>query len=179
MIGGTSLSVIGLATAGALAAAAVPQPEVPAEASAEASGEALGTLIEGRLRAGGPFFTAQERTVIDRACGYETGEWDGFQVNINDGILTCANGRRADSPEVRAVLAAAEPRIEARVQALMASPEITEAIAAIAEAASAEALRNVDLALADLEDLDIDVDVGPGDGVDVDVDVDDDADDEN
>lgn len=195
MIGGLGLSAITLAAAGALAVAAVPQATETApseaassiEARAEAQGEALGRLIETRLRAGGPFFTPGERAVIERACGYREGEWDGYDVNISDDVLTCTNGRRAEGPEVRAVLAAAEPRIEARVEALMASPEVRQAIARIAEEATAEALRNVDFAMAGLDDalagldgLEIEVDADPGDGVDVDVDVDvdDDTDDD-
>jgi len=196
MIGGLGLSAIGLAMAGALAVAAVPQATettrsqaaASIEARAEAQGEELGRLIDSRLRAGGPFFTPEERVVIERACGYAQGEWDGYQVNIQNDVLTCTNGRRASGPEVRAVLAAAEPRIEARVEALMSSPEITQAIARISEEATAEAMRGVTLAMAELdgalEDLDglkgleIDVDADPGDGVDVDVDVDDDTDDD-
>lgn len=169
MIGSTSVGATGLAMAGALAAVTVPQA---VESSAPMSTEALGEMIEGRLRAEGPFFTPAERAVIERACGYAEGEWDGFQINISDDVLTCTNGRRADGPEVRAVLAAAEPRIEARVERVMASADVTEAIDRIAEAASAEALREVDLALVDLENLDIDVDVDP----DIDVDVDEEAD---
>ena len=179
MIGGLGMGMTALAAAGALAAA-VPQAaetapasaETAIEARAEQQGEALGRLIESRLRADGPFFTPGERAVIESACGYAPGEWDGFDVNISDETLTCTNGRRAEGPEIRAVLAAAEPRIEARVQALMASPEIREAIARIAEATAAEATSNLDLAAAELDGLEIDVDADPGEGVDVDVDVD-------
>lgn len=175
MIGGLALSAMGLVLAGALAAAEM-APQA-AENSADSAGDALGAMIESRLRADGPFFTPGERVVIERACGYAPGEWDGFEVNISDDVLTCANGRRADGPEVRAVLAAAEPRIEARVQRVMASAEVTEEIARVAEAAAAEATREVELAMAGLEDLDIDVDLDPDGGdLDVDVDLDEDAD---
>lgn len=181
MISGLGLSALGAVIAGALAvAAAAPQgPDAPAapaapdaEASAEASGEALGRTIESRLRADGPFFTPEERVVIERACGYGPGEWDGFEVSIDDGELRCANGRRAEGPEIRAVLAAAEPRIEARVRRVMASAEVGQAIARVAETAAAEATREVALAMANLGDeLDVDVDVDP-DALDLDADVD-------
>ena len=70
------------------------------------------------------------------------------------------------------MLAAAQPRIQARVEAIMASPEVQAAIARITEEATAEAMRSLDLAEADLDGLDIDVDADPGEGLDVDVDVD-------
>lgn len=153
--------------------AAEPRSEAAADAAASAAGDAgdrLGAMIEQRLRAEGPFFTPEERAVIERACGYAPGAWDGFEVSISDDELTCTNGRRAGGAEVRAVLRAAEPRIEARVERVMASPEVTAAIARVAEEASAEAVRAVELAMADFEGPDIDVDVDP-DGLDVDVDI--------
>ena len=174
MIGGLGLSALGVVIAGALAVAASPRgTQAPAEtaaseASADAAGEALGRTIESRLRADGPFFTAGERVVIERACGYGPGEWDGFEVSLHDDVLTCTNGRRAEGPEVRAVLAAAGPRIEARVERVMASAEVRGAIARVAEAAAAEATREVALAMAELDDaLDVVVDVDP-DGLDLD-----------
>lgn len=151
-----------------------------AAASAEEAGERLGEAIERGLRAEGPFFTEAERAVIERACGYAPGQWDGFDVNMDDDALICADGRRADGAELRAVLRAAGPRIEARVARMMASPEVAGAIARIAEQAAAEATRGIELAMAGLEDgLDIDVDVDPGDGTDVDIDLDVDADDDD
>ena len=172
MIGGLGMSAMGLAAAGALAAAVPNGGQAPAEASIEARGDALGAVIERRMAARGSFFTAEERAVIERACGYAPGEWDGRQATIHDDTLICTNGRRADGPEVRAVLRAVEPRIEAFVEGVMASPEVTRAMARLTDEATTEALRSAEVALAALEDFDIDVDVDPGDGVDVDVDVD-------
>jgi len=186
VISGLGLSALGVVIAGALAVAAAPQgAQAPAGAaapgaatSAEASGEALGRTIESRLRADGPFFTPEERVVIERACGYAPGEWDGFEISLGGDVLTCTNGRRAEGAEVRAVLAAARPRIEARVGRVMASAEVRGAIARVAEVAAAEATREIALAMANLDDeLDIDVDVDPdGMDLDADVDVDEDAD---
>lgn len=179
MIGGLGMSAMVLAAAGALAMAGPPEAAMPAGSDTEARGEALGRMIEGRLRADGPFFTDRERAVIEQACGYAPGEWDGFDLNMQDNVLHCANGNVASGAEVEAVLAAALPRIEARVQAIMQSAEVTEAIARITEQATAEAMQRVHLAMANLDEaldgldnLDIDVDADPGDGVDVDVDVD-------
>lgn len=115
-----------------------------APAAAAPDDEGLGDLINQRLRADGPFFTADERAVIDRACGYAPGEWDGFSMNTNDGVLRCTNGRRVDSPEVRGVLRAAEPRIEARVERVMESAEVQDAIARVTERATSRAMREVE-----------------------------------
>jgi len=149
----TAPTLITIALAVTLAAPTAPAAADPATADA---GDRLGTLINDRPRADGPFFTPPERAVIERACGYAPGSWDGFEININNGSLLCTNGRRAEGPEIRAVLTAAEPRIEARVERLMASAEINEAIARVAEEATAEALRGVELAMAGLEDVDAD-----------------------
>ena len=162
MISGLGLGAMGLTMAAALAATTLPQGnEARIEARAEAQGEELGRMIEGRLRADGPFFTDQERAVIERACGYGPGEWDGFDFSASNHVLTCTNGRRVDSPEVRAVLDAAGPRIGERVNRIMNSAEVRRAIDRIVEEATADAMRDVNLALASLDDLDIDVDVDP------------------
>lgn len=105
----------------------------------------LGDEINRQLRADGPWFTPEEQAVIARACGYAPDEWDGFEISMNDDVLICANGRRIDNPEVRHVLRAAAPRISARVQRVMASPEVRGRIARITERATAAALRAVEL----------------------------------
>ena len=63
-----------------------------------------------------------------------------FEANLSDGVFTCRDGRRVDDPEVRAVLKSAEPRIEARVERVVKSAEVTAAIARVASAAAAEAV---------------------------------------
>ena len=103
----------------------------------------LDTVIEHAIHDGGPFFTPSERAVIERACGYRPGEWDGFSMNDMNGVMTCANGRRVDSPEVRAVLRAAAPRIAARVNAAMNRPEVRAAISRVSDEAVAQAMREL------------------------------------
>ena len=112
---------------------------------AEDGSDELGQSIERALRADGPFFTEAEQGVINRACGYAPGEWDGYDLQINDGVLRCENGRRVDDPAVRRVLRQAEPRIARRVETVMARPEITAAIDRIAAEATAEALRELNI----------------------------------
>jgi hypothetical protein len=100
----------------------------------------LSAMINRAIRADGPFFTPAEQAVIVKACGYAPGEWDGYSANDVEGEFHCTNGRVVDSPELRAVMRAARPRIERRVDAVMARPEVKSAIARVAEEASAAAM---------------------------------------
>jgi len=115
---------------------------VPAAAESD-DDHGLGALINARLRAGGSFFTPDERAVIERACGYAPGEWDGFSLNTHNGVLHCTNGSRVSDPAVWRVLAAAEPRIERRVNEVMESPEVIAAIDRITDEATASAMAAV------------------------------------
>lgn len=125
----------------ALIAAGLAVTTLPA--LAEDGDHGLGGLIQERLREGGPFFTGPEQVVINRACGYATGEWDGFEININHDVLLCTNGRRVDDPEVRRVIRQAAPRISRRVDRVMASAEVRERIDRIAEQATERAMREL------------------------------------
>ena len=125
-----SLAVLATLALGPMAGAATPE-------------DSLSRLINRELRAGGPFFTADERAMIERKCGYAPGQWDGFDANISNGVFHCRNGRRVDDPELRAMLHAASPRISRRVEAVMANPEIAAAIDRIAREATERALRQV------------------------------------
>lgn len=139
-------AVVTVALAGWVGTLASGGPAVAAHdpagaARVEASGERLGETIDERLRADGPWFTDEERAVIEQACGYPAGSWDGFSVSMSDDGLRCSNGRRVSSPEVMAVMDAARPRIEARVARVMESAAVRGAIAAVTSEATAEALR--------------------------------------
>jgi hypothetical protein len=136
-----TLAAVALAAAGAAAPGAVGgSPASPATAE---SGRALGALVTARLHEGGSFFTPKERAGIEAMCGYRPGEWDGFETSDIDGVFRCTNGRTVDSPEMRAIMRAAEPRIRARVGEVMASAEVKAAIARIASDATARALAEV------------------------------------
>ncbi|HEX8578869.1 MAG TPA: hypothetical protein VF655_04655 [Allosphingosinicella sp.] len=111
---------------------------------AAAPEDKLGERIEAAIKKDGPFLTAAERAVIERKCGYPAGSFDGFEVSITNGVLTCRDGRRVDDAEMRALLAVAEPRIERRVRSVMESPEVQGAIEAVAENAQREALASID-----------------------------------
>ena len=141
---GTLSMGLGLAAALAVGLAVAAGPAVALSAKDEAAEQRLESVIQQAIRADGPFFTAEERAVIERACGYASGSWDGYDINVANGVLTCSNGRRADNEEVRAVMEAAGPRIAARVRAAMARPEMRAAIAEVAREASAIALAALD-----------------------------------
>ena len=112
-------------------------------ASATPESESLSRTINRELRAGGPWFTAEERALVERKCGYAPGQWDGFEVNISNSVLTCTNGRRVDDPEVRAMLRVVSPRISARVREVMARPAVSAAIDLVARNATERALARV------------------------------------
>jgi hypothetical protein len=131
------------ASAGGAASAAPAAHEARAERGTEAAERRLNRLVDAGIRDGGPFFTAEERAVIERACGYEAGSFDGFSANMTDGTFICSNGRRVDTPEIRAVMAAAGPRISERVRRTLGSQEFRDAVSEIARTASEEAMRAV------------------------------------
>ena len=109
----------------------------------EAAGDRLGATIERAIKGEGPFFTAEERRVVEAKCGYAPGSWDGYEANVTNGAFVCRDGKRVDDAEMRALLAVAEPRIERRVKAAVENPEVKAAIAAVAEEAEREALKAV------------------------------------
>lgn len=112
-------------------------------AAADDGGRQLGDLIQQKLREGGSFFTADEQAVVVRACGYAPGEWDGYELDMRDGVLHCRNGRTVRDPEVRRVLRAAAPRISRRVGEIMSHPEVRAAIDRIADQATEQAMREI------------------------------------
>jgi regulator of protease activity HflC (stomatin/prohibitin superfamily) len=104
----------------------------------------LGERIEAAIKADGPFFSGAERAVIERKCGYPAGSFDGFEVNIRDGVLTCKDGRGVDDAEMRGLLAVAEPRISRRVERVMQSAEVQSALREVAHKAEQAALAAID-----------------------------------
>ena len=121
-----------------IAAAALAGP-VPAHETD--SHRSIGALVQQHLRSGGPFFTGEDRALIERACGYAPGEWDGFELRHDDDVLICTNGRRVDDPEVRAAIDRAAPRIARRVRAVMARDDVRAAISRVAARATERAMR--------------------------------------
>ena len=121
-------SVAGLVSL-AVAAGAMTCAQVMAKSTQCREAEArLDELVDRAIDEGQPFFTPAERAVIERACGYAAGSWNGFQVNMIGNVFHCTNGRRVSSPEVQAVMAAASPRIDAHVDRALDRPEIVTAM---------------------------------------------------
>lgn len=109
----------------------------------ESVGEGLSQTIDSALEADGPWLLPEERALIARKCGYTEGSDDDDSVNMSNGVLICANGRRVDDPEVRAMVEVAGERISQRVQRIMASPAVRNAIAAVSDEAVREAMASL------------------------------------
>lgn len=130
---------------GALAALALASSAVPAPAPAGVEGEdELSALINRELRVGGSWFTPAEQRVIEQKCGYKPGEWDGFEARLTNGEFHCTNGRVVGDPEMRALIRAAGPRIDKRVSTVMGRADVRAAISRVANAAAAEAMREIE-----------------------------------
>ncbi|NUQ18059.1 MAG: hypothetical protein HOP95_06340 [Sphingomonas sp.] len=114
--------------------AAAAHPQSPAAAAAEAK---LDRLVDAAIDSH-QFFTPKERAVIERACGYRPGEWNGIQVNMVGDTYFCTNGRQVSSPEVRAVMAEVSPRIDAYVASVMRRPDVVAAQRELDRAVDAE-----------------------------------------
>ncbi len=106
-----------------------------------AAEERLDQLVDRAVGDGSAFFTFGDRAVIERACGYAPGTWDGSGVNMIGDVFHCMNGRRVSSPEVRAAVAAASRRIKAHVDAVMKRPEIVAALRQVEREAEAHETR--------------------------------------
>lgn len=115
---------------------------VPASAQdrAETPEIRLSRTIDAAMAAEGGWLLPAERALIDRKCGHVGADVGRDSVTMTNGVLICANGRRVDDPEVRAMMEAAGQRISRRVQAVMDSPAVRDAIAAISDRAVREAL---------------------------------------
>jgi hypothetical protein len=109
----------------------------------EDAGDRLGRTIRQAIEAEGPWLLPAERALIERKCGYAAGSGNSDSITFNDGVLICENGRRVDDPEVRAMMAAVGPRISRRVQAVMNSPSVRNAISAVADGAVQRALESI------------------------------------
>jgi len=128
--------------AGALAASLSFTAPAAAQADDRES-RRLGQTIEQAMQAEGPWLLPAEQALVARKCGYAQGSRDGESITMNNGVLVCANGRRVDDPEVRAMMAVAGPRIARRVQATMDSPAVRNAISALSDRAVQRALERV------------------------------------
>jgi hypothetical protein len=128
----------GAALAAAMLAASPAAARGESRQSVEARLEAA--LVEA-LRAGGPFFTAEERALVEQACAYPAGSWNGYEFSMTDGVLHCTNGLDVDTPEIRAMMEVAAPRIGRRVAAAMAQPRVRAALSR-SRATHAEAARD-------------------------------------
>lgn len=140
----TSQRLMALGQAGGLALAMALTAAQALALSGDEAEARLDHAIEQALHEGDSFVTADERATIERKCGYSAGSWDGFEASFSNGVFRCTNGRRVHDAEMRALMARGEPRIERRVETVMARPEVRAAIERVASEASAEALRELE-----------------------------------
>lgn len=115
-------------------------PAVAQDADAEAR---VDRAIDSAMEAEGPWLLPAEQALITRKCGYAPGSRDGESVSMSDGVLICANGRRVDDPEVRAMMRVAGPRISRRVRAVMDSPAVKNALSLVVDGAVERALKDL------------------------------------
>lgn len=128
-------------SATAVALAATFSFSFPAVAQDEdAAADRLGRSIERAMEEDGPWLLPSEQALIERKCGYTRESGAGESLTMSDGVLVCANGRRIDDPEVRAMVEVAGPRISRRVQAVMNSPGVKNALSLLADGAVQRAL---------------------------------------
>lgn len=140
----TLIGAAGLLAAAATTVATVDvQPAPPPDHAESAAEQRLEQTVRAAIMTDGPFFNAEERAVVERACGMAPGSWDGTDVSMDDDHFRCSNGREAVDPRLVAMIQRAAPRIAARVQAAMARPEVQAAIDAVARDATEQALREV------------------------------------
>jgi hypothetical protein len=130
----SAVAVAALAATFSLASPAVAQDVDAAETRLERT-------IEQAMESDGPWLLPAERALIARKCGYAPGTRDGESLTMSNGVLICANGRRVDDPEVRAMVGVAGPRISRRVRAVMDSPAVKDALAAVSNGAVQRALQ--------------------------------------
>jgi hypothetical protein len=107
------------------------------------AGNRLGRTIEQAMQAEGPWLLPAEQALIERKCGHKAGTGRSDSITMSNGVLLCANGRRVDDPEVRAMVAVAGPRISRRVSAVMDSPAVRNAISAVSDGAVQRALESL------------------------------------
>jgi len=137
LMGAAALAIL-IGSAGMAAAGT----DGPAARQSEAT-HALTAMINRQIRAEGSFFTPKEQQMVIAKCGYKPGEWDGYDVNMSNGVFHCTNGRDISDPEMKAIMAAVAPRIERRVGAIMSSREVRSAIDRVAAEATAAAMQRL------------------------------------
>ena len=137
------MNAVRSAATSVLAAAAFSFASPAVAQDEDARSNHLSRSIEQAMEEEGPWLLPAEQALIERKCGYAPGDRDGESLTMSNGILICRNGRRVDDPEVRAMVAVAGPRISRRVQAVMDSPGVKNALSMVADGAVQRALESL------------------------------------
>lgn len=93
-----------------------------------------------------PIVTKADKALIAAKCGYAA-DWNGDNISINNGVLKCANGKKVDDPEVRAMSKAISARAEKYVEGIMSDPAVKRAMDGTIERETKAALEKARVAL--------------------------------
>lgn len=108
-------------------------------------------VVHKAMDEGEPIVTPADHAMIRAKCGYTSEEAERDNTNFNNGALTCSNGRVVKDAETEAMSRRIAARAQAKVQAVMSSPEVRAAINGEAAARAREAIRRVRAQLAHLD----------------------------
>ncbi|MBX3564200.1 MAG: hypothetical protein KF730_06435 [Sphingomonas sp.] len=104
--------------------------------------DGLGAAIRAAGERQDPIVTKADKALIAAKCGYAA-DWDGHNISINDGVLKCADGRKIDDPEVRAMSKAISARADKYVEGIMSDPAVKRAMDGTIERETRAALEKV------------------------------------
>ncbi len=94
-----------------------------------------------------PIVTRADKAMIAAKCGYAP-DWDGDNISLNNGVLTCADGKKVSDDETRAMAKGISRRADKYVQGVMNDPAVKRAIDGTAQRAAKEAIEKAEKALA-------------------------------
>jgi hypothetical protein len=106
-----------------------------------------GAVVHRKLASYGPWYTPAQAAFIRTRCGYGPGAAIR-DLRIEGDVMTCGNGRRVRDPQVRAMARDVTRRAQARARAVMADPEVRDALASATSGAAHRALADAEARLA-------------------------------
>ncbi|RYD49764.1 MAG: hypothetical protein EOP60_13160 [Sphingomonadales bacterium] len=93
-----------------------------------------------------PIITKADKALIAAKCGYAS-DWDGDNISIDDGVLKCADGKKVEDAETRAMSKAISARAEKYVEGIMSDPAVKRAMDGTIERETRAALEKARIAL--------------------------------
>lgn len=111
----------------------------------------IGAAVSAAMRDGDPIVTDSDNAMIRAKCGYTADEARQRDVSFNDGALQCSNGRVVKDAQTEEMSRRISARASAKVNAVMARPEVRAAISGEATARAREAVRRVQARLRSMD----------------------------